>query len=149
LAISQKCQYALRAVFELSKRSAQGPTPAAEIAEAQAIPHRFLESILTQLRQNGIMESQRGSRGGYVLANRPALVTVGDIIRLVDGPIGPVPCVPGDTAANGPLHGNGVFLPLWRRAEAALANVYDGVTFQDLVDQDAAAAQEHIPSYSI
>ena len=149
MAISQKCQYALRAVFELSKRSGQGPIPAAEIAEAQAIPHRFLESILTQLRQAGIMESQRGSRGGYVLASRPAMVTVGDIIRLVDGPIGPVPCAIGDTAANDPPYGDGVFLPVWRSAEAALAKVYDGVTFQDLVDEHAAAAQDHIPIYSI
>ena len=147
--ISQKCQYALSAVFELSKRSGQGPTPAAEIAGAQAIPHRFLESILTQLRQAGIMESQRGSRGGYVLADRPALVTVGDIIRIVDGPVGPVPSAIVDSAANDPPHGNDVFLPIWRRAEVALAEVYDSVTFQDLVDEHAAAAQDHIPTYSI
>ncbi len=61
--ISQKCQYALRAIFELAKRKGQGPVKIAETAEAQAIPLRFLEVILSQLKQGEFVSSQRGNKG--------------------------------------------------------------------------------------
>ena len=63
--LTQKCQYAMRAVFELAKREGRGPVKINEIAEAQAIPQRFLENILNQLRQGGVVESRRGKEGGW------------------------------------------------------------------------------------
>jgi Rrf2 family cysteine metabolism transcriptional repressor len=81
--ISQKCQYALRAVFELAVRTKEGPIKVGVIAEAQAIPTRFLEVILNQLKRGGFVESRRGNAGGYALAKSPAELTMGDIIRFV------------------------------------------------------------------
>ena len=75
--VSQKCQYTLRAMFELAKRRGAGPVTVAEIAQAQAIPPRFLEVILQGLRTAGRVQSQRGTGGGYVLAGPPDTVTVG------------------------------------------------------------------------
>ncbi len=72
MVLSQKSQYAVRAVFELAKKEGSGPVKAANIAAAQFIPVRFLENILGQLRQAGIVESVRGKEGGYRLAGRPA-----------------------------------------------------------------------------
>ena len=71
MSVSLKCQYGLRALFELARRAGNGPTRIQEIAEAQAIPPRFLENILNQLRRGGFVESRRGKAGGFVLA-RPA-----------------------------------------------------------------------------
>ncbi len=82
--VSQKCQYALRAIFELAKRTGQGPVKIAEIAEAQAIPVRFLEVILSQLKQGRFAVSQRGSEGGYQLARPPQELTVGEITRVAE-----------------------------------------------------------------
>ena len=84
--VSQKTRYALRAVFELAKRYGQGPVRISDIAEKQAIPPRFLEGILNQLRQAGLLRSVRGARGGYELAEQPARLSVGDICLLYTSP---------------------------------------------------------------
>ena len=87
--VSQKCKYTLRALFELAKRQGDGPVSAAEIATAQALPPRFLELILHSLTKSGEVKSRRGIRGGYVLAVSPTAITVGDVVRLVDGSAAP------------------------------------------------------------
>ena len=93
--VSQKCQYTLRALFELAKRQGTEPVTVAEIADAQAIPRRFLELIFLDLRSDGMVQSRRGSNGGYVLAVSPETTTVEDVIRAVDGSLAPVDCVGG------------------------------------------------------
>jgi len=147
--ISQKCQYAIRAVFELAKRHGRGPVRIADVAEAQDIPVRFLEVILNQLKQGGFVASQRGSRGGYLLARPPAELTVGDVIRFVEGPLGPVVCAMGGSQTDCRLHGNCVFLPMWERVKAAVSGVYDQTTFQTLVEQEARRCEEYVPAYAI
>jgi Rrf2 family cysteine metabolism transcriptional repressor len=78
---SKKGQYALRAIYELAKRTGEGPIKISDIADAQGIPRRFLEVILNQLKGSGFVESKRGFYGGYVLAKTPDKITVGDVIR--------------------------------------------------------------------
>lgn len=146
--VSQKSQYALRALFELAKRSGQGPVRASDIATAQAIPLRFLELILHELRQRGWVESRRGVQGGYLLAVLPELLRVGDIIRAMDGPLAPVKCVAGDEKTSCPLSGRCAFIGLWRRAQKAAEEVYDTTNLQDLVDQEAAVEQ-YVENYCI
>jgi len=136
--LSQKCQYALRSLLELARRAGQGPVSVGEIASAQAIPPRFLELILGELKHAGFVESRRGIQGGYMLAVSPASLSVGDVIRLVDGPIAPVKCV-GGRETDCPLYGNCAFLSLWERATTAVEDVYDSTNFQDLLDADRAA----------
>jgi len=147
--VSQKCQYALRAVFELAKFYGHGPVKIADIAEAEAIPPRFLEVILGQLKQAGFVESRRGKEGGYLLARPPGLLTVGEVMRFVEGPLAPVNCVGGETKDLCPLHGNCVFLGMWERANRAVSSVYDGTTFQDLLDEDKRRTGTLVLSYSI
>lgn len=147
--LSQKCQYALRALFELARRRGRGPTKIAEIAEAQAIPGRFLEVILSQLKQGGFVESRRGAAGGYGLARQPGRLTAGEVIRFVEGPLGPVGCVTGDSAEKCPLYGQCAFLSMWQRAEKALEEVYDSTSFEDLVDEDRQRSEKYVPSYTI
>jgi len=148
--VSQKCQYALRAVFELAKRSGEGPVKIAEIAKAQAIPPRFLEVILSQLKQGAFVASQRGSEGGYFLVRAPHQLSVGEVIRFVQGPLGPVLCVAETTEENScPLYGDCAFLPMWEKVKKAVSDVYDNTTFRDLVDQEKQKVGEYVPVYSI
>jgi Rrf2 family protein len=137
--ITQKCQYALRAIFELSRRAGRGPVKISQIAEAQAIPPQFLETILNQLKQAGIVESRRGVRGGYVLLVSPKKLTAGDVIRQIDGLGKPVKCVVGG-GEECPMRGNCAFEPMWDKAGTALAEIFDAVTFQDFIDKHQAAA---------
>ncbi len=88
--ISQKSQYALRATFELARQYDQGWVKIAQIAQAQAIPTRFLEIILNQLKQAGFIRSKRGSEGGYILTRSPDQLSVGDVLSFMEGPIGPI-----------------------------------------------------------
>ena len=142
--ISQKCQYALRSVFELARRRQGGPVTVAEIAAAQAIPPRFLEVILVELRKAGFVKSRRGVHGGYQLAVLPQSLTVGTVIEFVDGPVAPVKCVADPSDVDCALYGNCAFMPLWEQARDALATVYNGTTFQDLIEQEHVAASKHV-----
>ncbi len=146
--LSQKCQYALRAVFELATRHGQGPIPVGQIAEQQDIPARFLELILVQLKQAGFIESRRGVQGGYSLSLAPRQISVGDVIRSIEGPLMPVKRSE-DRPRRTPPPGDIAFGRLWDRAEKAVANVYDMTSFQDLIDEDKAARSKYTADFSI
>jgi Rrf2 family transcriptional regulator, cysteine metabolism repressor len=143
--VSQKCQYTLRALFELAKRQGSTPATAADIARSQAIPARFLELILQGLRAKGIVDSRRGNQGGYVLTVAPQSISVGDIIRMVDGSLAPVGCVTGRSGAHCQLKGRCSFLQLWQRAHDAIQHVYDGTSLQDLISGQQFPAEQSVP----
>ena len=133
--VSRKCQYAVRAVFELAKRYGEGPIKIQQIAKAQALPLQFLEGILSELKQVGFLASLRGKKGGYSLNRPPSEITFGEVVRFVEGPLNAVDCVTEGTAPACPLAAACIFLPVWQEAEAAVARVYDGITYQDLLDR--------------
>jgi Rrf2 family transcriptional regulator, cysteine metabolism repressor len=142
--LSQKSQYAVRAIFELAKRVGSGPVKAAAIGSAQHIPQRFLENILGQLRQAGFVESTRGKEGGYLLARDAHELSVGEIIRLTEAPVGAADCMRDKSQAGSgghdcPLLERCVLLPMWERAHTAMMEVYDSTSFQDLVDDTMEA----------
>lgn len=136
MSLSQRCQYSLRAIFELTRCEGKGPVKVSQIAERQSIPGRFLEVLLGQLKQAGFVTSVRGPSGGYVLGKDPAVLTVGDIIRFCDGPITPVDCIRNRASCS--FKGDCVFLPMWKKATKALEDVYDKTTFADLYRQETA-----------
>lgn len=90
--LSKKCKYALEALYSLSREYGKGPVLIATLAERERIPRKFLEAILLDLRNRGVVASKKGKGGGYVLALPPDTVTIGTIIRLIDGPLAPLPC---------------------------------------------------------
>jgi Rrf2 family protein len=167
--VSQKCQYALRAIFELAKRrSANAPVTVGELAEAQRIPTRFLEQILMQLRQGGYVESRRGIQGGHVLLANPRELTVGEIIEFIEGPVSPVRFLDvggprhgeghrqGDMPRRGrqargdsPLGSESVFMVMWKEARDALVDVYGRWTFQDLIEREKLMAKRVGADYCI
>lgn len=91
--ISQKAKYALRALLALAKAGEGNTLLISEIAEAQNIPKKFLEQILLDLKHDGLVASRRGKQGGYVLLKNPAEITFGRVMRLIDGPMAPLPCL--------------------------------------------------------
>ncbi len=141
--LSQKCQYALRAVFEIAKRSGEGPIKIEAIAKAQAIPPRFLAVILNQLKQGGFVQSRRGSDGGYFMGHSPSTISVGEIIRFVEGPIGPVECITDGATSDCPLYGACAFMSLWQEVQTAMTNVYDKTTIKDLLDREIRSSQNN------
>lgn len=149
MSVSQKCQYALRAILELARHHGGGPTSIREIARAQAIPPRFLEVILTELRKGGFVESRRGVHGGYLLAASPPTVSAGQIIRFIDGPIVPVRCLGSRRGAACPLYENCAFVDMWTRARDAVTEIYESTTLQDLIHAQLAASGKHVASYCI
>jgi Rrf2 family protein len=91
--LSQKAKYALRAALMLAERfEAEAPVAVSEIAERERIPQKFLEAILVELRDSGILLSRRGRAGGYSLQRPPDAISFGDIIRAIDGPLALIPC---------------------------------------------------------
>ena len=85
MSVSSKCYYALRAVYALADHAGPDPLKTADIAEREQIPIRFLEVILNQLKGGGFVQSRRGAEGGYRLARSAEHLTVGEIMRYIDG----------------------------------------------------------------
>lgn len=90
--LSQKAKYAMRALLYLARSHPEEPVGIAEIAARQAVPRKFLELILLELKRNGFVQSFRGKHGGYALARAPGEILFGDVIRLIDGPLAALPC---------------------------------------------------------
>jgi Rrf2 family protein len=130
--ISAKTDYAVRATAELAASADHWPVKAERVAEAQQIPLNFLENILGQLRQAGIVESRRGPEGGFLLARPADQVTLADVIRAIDGPLAGVG---GERPQN--LDYEGAAAPLrdvWVAVRASLRDVLERVTLADLAD---------------
>ena len=92
--LSKKSKYGLKAMLELAAENAgQRPIQASELAQRQQLPRKFLEAILLELTRHGLLQSKLGRGGGYVLSRKPGDITVGEVIRVLEGPLALIPCV--------------------------------------------------------
>ena len=146
--VTQKCQYALRALFSLANRAgSEGPVKIALIAEEQEIPIRFLEVILGQLKQSGFVESRRGTEGGYLLARAPEQISVGDVVRCIDGPIH-IPQVQEPLSGQGGIY-HDFFESIWQQTQVVVFDYLDSLSLAELVEQAKAHHQNFVPYYEI
>ena len=133
LQVSQRTHYGLRAMTELAKAYGSGPRSLAWIAEAQHLPAGYLEQLAIPLRRAGLIEATRGAHGGYRLARPPEAVSVGEIVRVLEGAVTPVECLaddyPGGSCA---LELGCLSRPLWQRLKDAIDQVLDSTTLADL-----------------
>jgi Rrf2 family protein len=145
--VSKKCQYALKALFELAWRGNGEPVKTHSIAHAQSMSVRFTEIILNELKHGGFVESKRGSEGGYMLARDAKDVRVGEVIEYVQGPISFV----AEARGNGDeaLVGNEAFSQFWGEVNDAVSSVCGGRTFADLVELEKARRDRSVPNYCI
>jgi Rrf2 family protein len=140
--ISAKADYAVRVAAELAAHPPDQPVKGEALARAQDAPLKFLENILGALRTGGIVASRRGAEGGYLLARRPSEVTVADVIRAVDGPLGAVRGAPPESLD---YHGPATRLvDVWIAARASLREVLEHVTMADLAADRLPAKIERL-----
>ena len=144
--VSNKCEYALRAIFELVLNEGDKPMKTQEIAAAQNIPLRFLEVILVGLKHSGIVLSKRGNNGGYILAREARDINVGEVISLIDGRNNRSKkhLIPGQQHV-----GDIAFSRLWNRVNTSISQIYEETTFQDLLEEDIAARNPEVSNYVI
>ena len=90
--LSKRTQYSLRALYALTRKFGEGPVLITNLAQEETIPKKFLEQILVSLKSAGFVSSKKGKGGGYVLAQPPEKITIGSVIRVIEGPLAPLPC---------------------------------------------------------
>lgn len=144
--ISARADYAVRAALQLAASRDDGPLKAEAIAAAQDIPHKFLESILNDMRRGGLVLSQRGGNGGYRLAKPAESISIADVIRVVDGPLVSVRGVrPPELSYTGPAAS---LLPLWIALRSNVREILEGVSLADVASAQLPAdvsALTHAP----
>lgn len=140
--ISVKGEYALHALFDLASQPKGTPIKIADIARRQKIPQKFLELILAGLKQAGFVESRRGAEGGYLLAQAPDEIRIGDVLRHVDG-------ARSSTTRNGRKKPETPFAALWDEVESAVSAVVDQTTVADVVARWQERQSKYIPNWDI
>jgi Rrf2 family protein len=140
--LSKGALYGLKAVLALGRAEGRAPVRIADLAQAEAIPRKFLERILLRLQRRGVLRSKVGVGGGYALARPADLITIGEIVRLLDGPLAPVPCV-SQTAYRrctecADERTCGIRLVM-KDARDAIAAVLDRTTVREALDRSEAA----------
>jgi len=138
--ITYRGDYALKAVLELALNYDKVVVTSRDLAKRIDTPVKFLEQVLLDLRKGGFIESRRGNVGGYLLSKAPANITVGDVIRHIDGPIEPIACI-REGYSNCADIDRCVFKKMWQKVSEATSDIIDKVTFEDLVSQVNASRQ--------
>lgn len=142
--LSKKCQYALKAIFELAWRNNSEPIRTQEVAKAQNVSIRFMEIILNELKHGGFVESRRGNDGGYILAKNATKLNVQEIIEYIEGPI-----IFGLENNDIFTIGNEAFNDLWQEVSNAVKKVCLNKSFDDLVKFERIKRSKFVLNYNI
>jgi Rrf2 family protein len=146
--ISKRTQYGLKAILSLGRKYGEGPVLIAALAEDEQIPLKFLEVILLDLKGQGLLESKKGKHGGYQLSRPPSTITVGSLIRMLEGPLAPLPCAsetafkPCDECIDVESCGTRIIM---RQVRDAMADVLDRTSLADLIRRSDAARVSKTP----
>jgi Rrf2 family protein len=134
--LSRKAKYGLHAMLALARHHGEGPVQISDLAAEEDLPRKFLELILLELKKQGLLHSQRGRAGGYMLSRPPREISVGQIIRILDGPLAPVSCVsqtayrPCDECRDERLCGIRMVM---QEVRDAIATILDGQSLSDVL----------------
>jgi Rrf2 family protein len=139
--LSRRSEYGLRALQSLAASYGDGPLPTRDLAESNRIPVKFLEQILLQLKHAGIVHSRRGPSGGYLLAHAPQEITLGKVVRILDGPLAPISCA-SHTAyerCSCPDESTCGLRRVMLQVRDAVADIMDHTTLADVAHHDTAS----------
>ncbi len=139
--LSSKAKYGLKAMVYLARREGLGPVLIADIAESEHIPKKFLDAILLDMKNHGLLSSKKGKGGGYILAKPASRLTVGDIVRVLDGPLAPVPCVSRSAyrrCDDCPDETTCAIRAVMQDVRDAIAAILDNTTLADMSNRRAA-----------
>jgi Rrf2 family protein len=143
--LSTKGKYGVRAVYEIAKHAGKGPITIKEIAERQGISFSYLEQILHRLGKAGLIESVRGPAGGYLLAGNPSELTIGDIVRTLEGPIALSHCLEPGESGECYQADDCVARMVWAKVGAKIEEALDSITFDNLLHQQPDHRKETGP----
>ena len=141
--LSRKSKYGLKALLTLATEQGQGPVLVKDLADRDAIPKKFLEAILREMKSAGILTARPGKGGGYGLKQSPETINLGRVIRLIDGPLAPIPCVSQTAYARCDDcldEKTCVIRLLMREVRDATARILDETTLAQLLEQEKRLA---------
>lgn len=138
--LSTKGHYGVKAMFDLAMHHGEGPIPLKSVAVRQDLSEHYLEQLIAVLRKSGLVKSIRGAQGGYVLAKEPGEIRVGDIIRVLEGPIAPVDCVNLDDPEKCSRSDYCITRSVWEKVKQSIEDVLDSITLEDMC-KDAEKAR--------
>ncbi|HEX9024014.1 MAG TPA: Rrf2 family transcriptional regulator [Geobacteraceae bacterium] len=142
--ISKKTKYGLKSLLYLARKYNQGPVLISDLAKEERIPKKFLELILLALKNNGVLQSKKGKGGGYYLGKPPREISLGNVVRILDGPLAPVSCVSETAYASCQEcldeRTCGIRLVM-KDVRDAIANILDGTSLADMLEREERAAK--------
>ncbi len=150
--ISKKTKYGLHALIYLAKHYSSGPALIADLAKQERIPRKFLEAILLELKKQGVLESKKGKGGGYALSRHPKDIKMGQVIRILDGPLAPVACVSQtayrkcDECREESCCGIRIVM---KEVRDAIANILDKTSLEDVIEKTDSKNLGMISNYQI
>ncbi|MFA4885757.1 MAG: Rrf2 family transcriptional regulator [Desulfotomaculaceae bacterium] len=130
--LSTRGHYGLKAMFDLAQNYGTSPIPLKVVAQRQNLSEHYLEQLIAMLRKSGLVKGVRGSQGGYVLAREPSEISVGDVIRSLEGPIAPVYCVSEKNPGACDEADYCISRTVWVRVRDGIAAVMDAISLADL-----------------
>lgn len=134
---STRSEYGLRAIIELARHWGQGPVSIHRVADTTGIPYQYLEQLVQRLRRSGIVTSRRGVQGGYILSRAPGQITVGDVLRSVEGKLEPYQC-PAVGRYQCPRQSTCVAKQVWSRVAISVSNVVDHMSIEGILHTQTA-----------
>lgn len=132
--ISTKGRYALRMLIDLAEHQHSGYVSLKDISNRQNVSKKYLEQIVPLLNNSGVLKTNRGFQGGYMLALSPDKLTVGDVLRITEGSLAPVACLENDPVLCD-RSADCATLPVWQGLYRVINEYLDGITLQDILDQ--------------
>jgi Rrf2 family transcriptional regulator, cysteine metabolism repressor len=146
--VSTRGEYGVRAMVALAHHYGDGPMSIAEIARQSNIPAAYLEQLIAPLRRAELVTSRRGARGGYVLSRDPSQIRIGDVYRVMEGPVAPMECVSEDlTDQTCPLIDGCETRPIWLKVRDSIVDALDSTTLADLASKPATGHVEREGQY--
>jgi len=133
--LSTRGRYGVKAMLDLALYSTEGQVTLKSIAERQQLSENYLEQLFATLRKDGLVKSIRGAQGGYILAQSPSEITVGSVLRSLEGSLAPVECVTEEEPAHCEKASACVTKLIWEKIRDRVNDVVDSINLQDLVDE--------------
>jgi len=148
--ITYKGDYALKSVLDLAfQYDLNEPSPLSDISKRQDVPEKYLEQIMLILKKAGIVQSKRGKGGGFLLARAPEDITVGEIVRIIEGPVEPIACANLDGEIDCKDENQCAFRAVWSEVSAAISDIVDNTTFENIMRKTMDLRHEHNNMYYI
>jgi Rrf2 family protein len=147
--ITYKGDYSLKIILELACHYPDKLVHIEEISKRQDIPRKFLEQILLNLKRGGFLISRKGARGGYSLARAPRDITLGEVVRYIEGSVYPISCIDCEAPSPCAEISACVFAPIWKSVGDAISSIIDNVNFETIKEDYLLKKNGYIPDYQI